>query len=95
MTLPEIIWCWLWVQMIERMNGSEKVCYSGWMDSSEDANHFKALAEHYAISKTPLARGLKVINTEKATVPMRYVHREGRKSTRATGLTKVQRETLR
>lgn len=33
----------------------------------------EALAEHYAISKTPLARGLKVINTERATVPMRYV----------------------
>ncbi|KAE8150031.1 DNA repair protein [Aspergillus avenaceus] len=31
----------------------------------------EALAEHYAISKTPLARGLKVINTERATVPMR------------------------
>lgn len=30
-----------------------------------------ALAEHYATSKSPLARGLKVINTEKATVPMR------------------------
>lgn len=32
-----------------------------------------ALAEHYAISRTPLARGLKVINTERATVPMRCV----------------------
>jgi DNA excision repair protein ERCC-4 len=32
-----------------------------------------ALAEHYAISKTPLARGLKVINTDRATVPMRCV----------------------
>ncbi|PYH97661.1 putative DNA repair protein RAD1 [Aspergillus ellipticus CBS 707.79] len=31
----------------------------------------EALAEHYAISKTPLARGLKVINTDRATVPMR------------------------
>lgn len=31
-----------------------------------------ALAEHYAISKTPLARGLKVINTERASVTMRY-----------------------
>ncbi|KAJ6008665.1 hypothetical protein N7499_001284 [Penicillium canescens] len=31
----------------------------------------EALAEHYATSKSPLARGLKVINTEKATVPMR------------------------
>lgn len=36
-----------------------------------------ALAEHYAISKTPLARGLKVINTERATVPMRYVYISG------------------
>ncbi|KKA17596.1 hypothetical protein T310_8469 [Rasamsonia emersonii CBS 393.64] len=33
----------------------------------------EALAEHYAISKTPLARGLKVINTDRATVPMRVV----------------------
>jgi hypothetical protein len=33
----------------------------------------KALAEHYAISKTPLARGLKVINTDRAGVPMRCV----------------------
>lgn len=32
-----------------------------------------ALAENYATSKSPLARGLKVINTEKATVPMRWV----------------------
>ncbi|PYI30094.1 DNA repair protein [Aspergillus indologenus CBS 114.80] len=31
----------------------------------------EALAEHYAISKTPLARGLKVINTDRATVSMR------------------------
>ncbi|KUL91940.1 hypothetical protein ZTR_01228 [Talaromyces verruculosus] len=31
----------------------------------------EALAEHYAISKSPLARGLKVINTDRATVPMR------------------------
>ncbi|KAJ5699053.1 hypothetical protein N7462_001058 [Penicillium macrosclerotiorum] len=31
----------------------------------------EALAEHYATSKSPLARGLKVINTEKATVSMR------------------------
>ncbi|RJE19189.1 DNA repair protein [Aspergillus sclerotialis] len=31
----------------------------------------EALAEHYAISKTPFARGLKVINTERASVPMR------------------------
>ncbi|KAJ5742736.1 uncharacterized protein N7511_011137 [Penicillium nucicola] len=31
----------------------------------------EALAEHYATSKSPLARGLKVINTEKATVPTR------------------------
>uniref|UniRef100_A0A093V9E8 DNA repair protein rad16 n=2 Tax=Talaromyces marneffei PM1 TaxID=1077442 RepID=A0A093V9E8_TALMA len=33
----------------------------------------EALAEHYAISKSPLARGLKVINTDRATVPMRVV----------------------
>lgn len=33
----------------------------------------EALAEHYAISKTPLARGLKVINTEKASVSIRFV----------------------
>ena len=32
-----------------------------------------ALAEHHAISKTPLARGLKVINTERASVSMRCV----------------------
>lgn len=32
-----------------------------------------ALAEHYAVSKTPLARGLRVINTDRATVPMRFV----------------------
>ncbi|KAK1138343.1 DNA repair protein RAD16 [Aspergillus melleus] len=31
----------------------------------------EALAEHHAISKTPLARGLKVINTERASVSMR------------------------
>ena len=31
----------------------------------------EALAEHYAISRSPLARGLRVINTDKATVPMR------------------------
>ncbi|PYH45355.1 ssDNA endodeoxyribonuclease RAD1 [Aspergillus saccharolyticus JOP 1030-1] len=31
----------------------------------------EALAEHCAISKTPLARGLKMINTDRATVPMR------------------------
>ncbi|RMJ22387.1 hypothetical protein PHISP_06751 [Aspergillus sp. HF37] len=38
----------------------------------------EALAEHYAISKTPLARGLKVINTEKASVPMREkIYAEG------------------
>ncbi|KAF5016621.1 hypothetical protein F66182_11644, partial [Fusarium sp. NRRL 66182] len=33
----------------------------------------EALAEHYVISKSPLARGLKVINTDRATVPMRVV----------------------
>lgn len=32
-----------------------------------------ALAEQYAVSRTPLARGLKVINTDRATVPLRYV----------------------
>lgn len=32
-----------------------------------------ALAEHSSVSKSPLARGLRVINTEKATVPMRWV----------------------
>jgi hypothetical protein len=37
----------------------------------------EALAEHYAISKTPLARGLKVINTDRATVPMRWVRFHG------------------
>lgn len=37
----------------------------------------EALAEHYAMSKTPLARGLKVINTERASVPMRFVRLEG------------------
>lgn len=31
----------------------------------------EALAEHYIISRTPMARGLKVITTDKATVPMR------------------------
>ncbi|KAL4781567.1 hypothetical protein BJX76DRAFT_335118 [Aspergillus varians] len=38
----------------------------------------EALAEHYAISKTPLARGLKIINTDRATVPMREkIYAEG------------------
>ncbi|KAJ5952874.1 DNA repair protein [Penicillium vulpinum] len=38
----------------------------------------EALAEHYATSKSPLARGLKVINTEKATVSMREsIYAEG------------------
>ncbi|KAL3473475.1 hypothetical protein BJX99DRAFT_261263 [Aspergillus californicus] len=38
----------------------------------------EALAEHYAISKTPLARGLKVINTDRATIPMREkIYAEG------------------
>ncbi|KAJ5670656.1 uncharacterized protein N7477_006019 [Penicillium maclennaniae] len=38
----------------------------------------EALAEHYATSKSPLARGLKVINTEKATVAMRErIYAEG------------------
>ncbi|QSS59651.1 DNA repair protein RAD1 [Histoplasma capsulatum] len=30
----------------------------------------EALAEQYAVSRTPLARGLKVINTDRATVPL-------------------------
>ena len=61
--------------MIERMNGSEKVgcCNGVFAGSSVGANSLKALAEHYAISKTPNARGLKMINTERATVPMRCV----------------------
>jgi hypothetical protein len=43
-----------------------------------NANSEKALAEHYTISKTPFARGLKVINTERATVPMREkIYAEG------------------
>ncbi|RDW72607.1 ssDNA endodeoxyribonuclease RAD1 [Aspergillus mulundensis] len=38
----------------------------------------EALAEHYAVSKSPLARGLKVINTDRATVPMREkIYAEG------------------
>ncbi|KAJ5110135.1 DNA repair protein [Penicillium argentinense] len=38
----------------------------------------EALAEHSATSKTPLARGLKMINTERATVAMRErMYREG------------------
>ncbi|KAL4904675.1 hypothetical protein BDW74DRAFT_178765 [Aspergillus multicolor] len=38
----------------------------------------EALAEHYAISKSPLARGLKVINTDRATVLMREkIYAEG------------------
>ncbi|EFQ98318.1 DNA repair protein rad16 [Nannizzia gypsea CBS 118893] len=32
----------------------------------------EALAEHYAVSKSPLARGLKVINTDRATVSTRH-----------------------
>ncbi|KAM5439585.1 DNA repair protein RAD16 [Microsporum ferrugineum] len=32
----------------------------------------EALAEHYAVNKSPLARGLKVINTDRATVSMRH-----------------------
>ena len=32
-----------------------------------------ALSEHNDRSKSPLARGLRVINTEKATVSVRYV----------------------
>ncbi|KAK6822144.1 hypothetical protein RU639_006892 [Aspergillus parasiticus] len=38
----------------------------------------EALAEHYAMSKTPFARGLKVINTERASVSMRErIYAEG------------------
>ena len=38
----------------------------------------EALAEHYAISRTPLARGLRVINTDKATVATREkIYSEG------------------
>ncbi|KAL2871519.1 ssDNA endodeoxyribonuclease RAD1 [Aspergillus lucknowensis] len=38
----------------------------------------EALAEHYAVSKSPLARGLKVINTDRATIPMREkIYAEG------------------
>lgn len=33
----------------------------------------KALAEHQATTKAPKARGLKMINTERASVPMRFV----------------------
>ncbi|PGH11399.1 hypothetical protein AJ79_04900 [Helicocarpus griseus UAMH5409] len=40
-------------------------------DSRENEWIGEALAEHYAVSGTPLARGLKVINTDRATVPMR------------------------
>ena len=49
--------------------------YVGWaaVDHANGADAFEALAEHYAISRTPLARGLKVINTDRATVPMRCV----------------------
>ena len=38
----------------------------------------EALAEHYAISRSPMARGLRVINTDKASVPMREkIYAEG------------------
>ena len=38
----------------------------------------EALAEHYAVSRSPLARGLKIITTDKATVPMREkIYAEG------------------
>ncbi|OCT54594.1 DNA repair protein rad16 [Cladophialophora carrionii] len=38
----------------------------------------EALAEHYAISRTPLAKGLRVINTDKATVAAREkIYSEG------------------
>ena len=38
-----------------------------------NANLLKALAEHHAISKTSNSRGLKIINTDRAGVPMRYM----------------------
>jgi hypothetical protein len=62
--------------MNARMSGSERV---GGLEHTSRATESQAdrlgiaLAEHYATSKSPLARGLKVINTEKATVPMRWV----------------------
>lgn len=63
--------------MIEKMNGSGKVCSLS--KSCTFLNIFltpwEALAEQYAISRSPLSRGLKVINTEQATVPMRCVSR--------------------
>lgn len=38
----------------------------------------EALAEHYAISRSPLAKGLRVINTDKATVAVREkIYSEG------------------
>ena len=40
-------------------------------EERENAWIGEALAEHCAISRSPLARGLKIINTDKATVPMR------------------------
>lgn len=43
-----------------------------------DANSQTALAEHYAMSKTPFARGLRVVNTERASVSMRErIYAEG------------------
>ncbi|EAW08852.1 ssDNA endodeoxyribonuclease RAD1 [Aspergillus clavatus NRRL 1] len=47
-------------------------------DARENEWIGEALAEHYAISKTFMARGLKVINTERATVSMREkIYAEG------------------
>ncbi|KAL9625321.1 MAG: hypothetical protein Q9160_000384 [Pyrenula sp. 1 TL-2023] len=40
-------------------------------DERENAWLGEALAEHYAISRSPMARGMKVINTDKASVTMR------------------------
>ncbi|KAJ9612624.1 DNA repair protein RAD16 [Cladophialophora chaetospira] len=47
-------------------------------EDRENAWIGEALAEHYAISRTPLAKGLRVINTDKATVAAREkIYSEG------------------
>lgn len=47
-------------------------------EDRENAWIGEALAEHYAISRTPLAKGLRVINTDKATVATREkIYSEG------------------
>lgn len=56
---------------------------------------FKALAEHYATSKSPLARGLKVINTEKATVSMRWVSRYMSAMSEALLIIALENESMR